>query len=175
MEVLLEIKKAQNGDKQAFCRVIENVERKLYIIARSRLTNTEDIKDAMQDAIMYAYINIKKLKEVEKFNAWIVKILINSCNKIYNQKKINIFSYSEFDENKFKYESDLIDLENNMNFFNIIDFLDVQEKTLITMYYLDEYTTKEISEILDINESTLRSKLSSIRNKIKIHLGKENK
>ena len=175
MEVLLEIKKAQNGDKQALCRVIENVERKLYIIARSRLTNTEDIKDAMQDAIMYAYINIKKLKEVEKFNAWIVKILINSCNKIYNQKKINIFSYSEFDENKFKYESDLIDLENNMNFFNIIDFLDVQEKTLITMYYLDEYTTKEISEILDINESTLRSKLSSIRNKIKIHLGKENK
>ena len=175
MEVLLEIKKAQNGDKQAFCRVIENVERKLYIIARSRLTNIEDIKDAMQDTIMYAYINIKKLKEVEKFNAWIVKILINSCNKIYNQKKINIFSYSEFDENKFKYESDLIDLENNMNFFNIIDFLDVQEKTLITMYYLDEYTTKEISEILDINESTLRSKLSSIRNKIKIHLGKENK
>ena len=175
MEVLLEIKKAQNGDKQAFCRVIENVERKLYIIARSRLTNTEDIKDAIQDAIMYAYINIKKLKEVEKFNAWIVKILINSCNKIYNQKKINILSYSEFDENKFKYESDFIDLENNMNFFNIIDFLDVQEKTLITMYYLDEYTTKEISEILDINESTLRSKLSSIRNKIKIHLGKENK
>ena len=175
MEVLLEIKKAQNGDKQAFCRVIENVERRLYIIARSRLTNTEDIKDAMQDAIMYAYINIKKLKEVKKFNAWIVKILINSCNKIYNQKKINILSYSEFDENKFKYESDFIDLENNMNFFNIIDFLDVQEKTLITMYYLDEYTTKEISEILDINESTLRSKLSSIRNKIKIHLGKENK
>ena len=175
MEVLLEIKKAQNGDKQAFCSVIENVERKLYIIARSRLTNIEDIKDAMQDTIMYAYINIKKLKEVEKFNAWIVKILINSCNKIYNQKKINILSYSEFDENKFKYESDLIDLENNMNFFNIIDFLDVQEKTLITMYYLDEYTTKEISEILDINESTLRSKLSSIRNKIKIHLGKENK
>ena len=175
MEVLLDVKKAQNGDKQAFCRVIENVERKLYIIARSRLTNIEDIKDAMQDTIMYAYINIKKLKEVEKFNAWIVKILINSCNKIYNQKKINIFSYSEFDENKFKYESDFIDLENNMNFFNIIDFLDVQEKTLITMYYLDEYTTKEISEILDINESTLRSKLSSIRNKIKIHLGKENK
>ena len=175
MEVLLDVKKAQNGDKQAFCRVIENVERKLYIIARSRLTNIEDIKDAMQDAIMYAYINIKKLKEVEKFNAWIVKILINSCNKIYNQKKINILSYSEFDENKFKYESDFIDLENNMNFFNIIDFLDVQEKTLITMYYLDEYTTKEISEILDINESTLRSKLSSIRNKIKIHLGKENK
>lgn len=175
MEVLLDVKKAQNGDKQAFCRVIENVERKLYIIARSRLTNIEDIKDAMQDTIMYAYINIKKLKEVEKFNAWIVKILINSCNKIYNQKKINILSYSEFDENKFKYESDFIDLENNMNFFNIIDFLDLQEKTLITMYYLDEYTTKEISEILDINESTLRSKLSSIRNKIKIHLGKENK
>ena len=175
MEVFLEIKKAQNGDKQAFCRVIENVERKLYIIARSRLTNIEDIKDAMQDTIMYAYINIKKLKEVEKFNAWIVKILINSCNKIYNQKKINILSYSEFDENKFKYESDFINFENNMNFFNIIDFLDVQERTLIAMYYLDEYTTKEISEILDINESTLRSKLSSIRNKIKIHLGKENK
>ncbi len=175
MEVLLDIQKATKGDKQAFCRVIENIERKLYIIARSRLSNVEDIKDALQDTIMYAYINIKQLKEIEKFNAWITKILINSCNKIYKQNKKNIFSYNEFEENKFKYENDFIELENNLSFFNIIDFLDIQEKTLITMYYLEEYTTKEISEILDINESTLRSKLSSIRNKIKIHLEKENK
>lgn len=41
------------------------------------------------------------------------------------------------------------------------------------MYYLDEYTTKEISKILKINESTLRSRISSIKEKIRQRYGKE--
>ena len=175
MEILLEIKAAKKGDKQAFNNVITAYERKLYIIARSRLNNNEDIKDAIQETIMYAYINIKKLRDTTKFNSWVTTILLNTCKKIYNQKEIKILSYDELEENNlhFKEDYDIENLEENQSFFDIIDFLFLEDRTIISMYYLDEYTTKEISKILKINESTLRSRISSIKEKIRQRYGKE--
>lgn len=173
MEVLL--KKAQNGDKHAFDKVIEAVQRKLYAVAKSRISNEEDIEDVLQDTVMYAYINIKNLRELDKFNSWITKILINNCNKMYVRNHMNTLSYDSVDNENIilKDEAQISQLENELNFYSIIEFLEMEEKTIITMYYLKEYTTKEISEILNINESTLRSRISSIRKKIKDRYGKE--
>lgn len=173
MEVLL--KKAQNGDKHAFDKVIEAVQRKLYAVAKSRISNEEDIEDILQDTVMYAYINIKNLRELDKFNSWITKILINNCNKMYVRNHMNTLSYGSVDNENIilKDEAQISQLENELNFYSIIEFLEMEEKTIITMYYLKEYTTKEISEILNINESTLRSRISSIRKKIKDRYGEE--
>ncbi len=173
MEVLL--KKAQNGDKHAFDKVIEAVQRKLYAVAKSRISNEEDIEDILQDTVMYAYINIKNLRELDKFNSWITKILINNCNKMYVRNHMNTLSYDSVDNENIilKDEAQISQLENELNFYSIIEFLEMEEKTIITMYYLKEYTTKEISEILNINESTLRSRISSIRKKIKDRYGEE--
>lgn len=175
MEILQDLEKAINGDKKAFNNIIGQVERKLYIIAKSRVSNEEDIKDIIQDTVLYAYINIKELRQKEKFIPWITTILINNCNKLYIKNKIKLLSYEDIEADKIKIKEDIeIDkLENELNFFNIINFLDIEDKTIITMYYLEDYTTKEISDILKINESTLRSRISSIRNKIKDRYRKE--
>ena len=82
------IKKAIGGDKEAFSKLINEYERKLYIIARSRISNEEDVKDIIQDTIMNAYINLKTLKNIDKFNSWITTILINKCNKFYIKNNI---------------------------------------------------------------------------------------
>lgn len=169
MSEFLDLKNAQRKDKEAFERVINRYNTKLYIIAKSRLSNEEDIKDAIQDTIVQAYINIQKLKDLSKFNSWITSILINSCNKIYKQKNIKLVSYDHIEENNnyFKTEEDVKELIDKQSFLDIINFLNVQDKTIITMYYLDEYTTKDLSQILNINESTLRSRISKIKEKIR--------
>ncbi len=162
------IKKAIDGDKEAFSKLISEYERKLYIIARSRISNEEDVKDIIQDTIMNAYINLKTLKNIDKFNSWITTILINKCNKFY-VNNVNVLSYDDMYENSsyLVCNQDTDDINATMDFIQIIGFLDVEDRTIITMYYMDEYTTKEIGEIFNINESTLRSKISRIREKIK--------
>lgn len=162
------IKKAIDGDKDAFSKLISEYERKLYIIARSRISNEEDVKDIIQDTIMNAYINLKTLKNIDKFNLWITTILINKCNKFY-ANNVNVLSYDDMYENSsyLVCNQDTDDINATMDFIQIIGFLDVEDRTIITMYYMDEYTTKEIGEIFNINESTLRSKISRIREKIK--------
>lgn len=173
MEVLL--KKAQKGDKHAFDKIIEKIQRKLYVIAKSRISNEEDIEDILQETVMYAYININKLRELDKFNSWIIKILINNCNKMYVRNHIKTLSYDEVhaDNMNLNEESQIKNVEAEISFYNIIDFLDMDDRTIITLYYLKDYTTKQISEILNINESTLRSRISIIRKKIKDRYGKE--
>lgn len=169
MEVLLDIQKAIKGDKDAFNRIIAEYEKKLYIIAKSRISSDEDIKDIIQETIMKAYINIHKLKDANKFNPWITTILINVCNVYYRKNKINLVSYDDIQENHAALSnvSDIEDLNNEMNFLDIIRDLDIEDRTIITMYYMQEYTTKDISKILKINESTLRTRISKIRNLIK--------
>lgn len=177
MEGLLDkIKKAINGDKDAYSKIISYYEKKLYVIAKSRLNNNEDIQDVMQETIMQAYIKINELKSAEKFSSWITSILINNCNKLFIKNKMKLLSYDDIESNNinFKQENEYKKVEDDLNFLDIINFLNIEDRTIISMYYLNEYTTKEISEILKINESTIRSRISNIRNKIKDKMGKEN-
>ena len=93
MDTLLS--KAVKGDKNAFIQAINSIERKLYLIAKSKINNEEDVKDVLQETIYQSYKNIKKLKDTSKFSTWIITILINNCNQLYRKKKNNIYSIYE--------------------------------------------------------------------------------
>ena len=81
MEELIE--KAKKGDRDAFTKLIMDVENDLYKIAKTRITNEADIEDAIQETMIESYKSIKKLREPKKFKRWLITILINKCNRIY--------------------------------------------------------------------------------------------
>ena len=149
-----------------------------------KIKNNKKIKLKIKNIKINAYgnlidknINLKKLKDPTKFNSWITSILLNNCKKIYSQKEAKELelSYDELEENNIhlKGDSEIKSLEENQSFFDIIDFLKPEDRTIISMFYLDGYTTREISVILKLNESTLRSRISSIKEKIRQRYGKE--
>lgn len=82
-----------DGDKDAFTQLIQLISVDLYRVAKARLENIEDINDAIQETILIGYKSIQNLEEPKYFKTWIIKILINECNKIYkqNKKKVSIF------------------------------------------------------------------------------------
>ena len=83
------IKRAQNGDANAFTNLILSIKNDLFKIAKTRLVNDADIEDVIQETMIETYKFIKKLKEPEKFKKWVIKILINKCNKLYKKKYRN--------------------------------------------------------------------------------------
>lgn len=161
MEELVE--KAKKKDENAFDELIFLTRKELYLIAKTRLKDEEDIADAMQETILNAYKNLKKLKNSKFFKTWLIKILINECNKIYKKRNKNNISFEET-ENYLKVEDISFD---NMGFDTLIENLKNDEKTILTLYYYSNYTTKQISKILKINENTIRSKMSRAKTKIK--------
>lgn len=128
------IVRAQNDEKEAFKELILKIKNDLYKIAKMRLHCEDDIEDAVQETIIEVYKNIKKLRKIELFKTWVIKILINRCNKIYRKSA---------KEKKLEYLDE------------------------ITLFYLSDFTTKEISKIVKEPESTIRNRIARAREKIK--------
>lgn len=60
------IQKAKKEDKEAFTKLILEISNDLYKIAKTRITNTQDIEDAIQETMIEAFKSIKKLKDITK-------------------------------------------------------------------------------------------------------------
>lgn len=161
------IEKAKKGDNHAFTVLITNMQSELYKIAKLRLKSDDDINEAVQETIIKAYSSIKKLKNNQYFKTWIIKILINECNSIYQKNKKNQFE--EYDENINIYENiDNINQKiSELDFFILIENLKYEEKIAITLYYLEGLSTKEISKILKQPEATIKTRISRSKEKIK--------
>ncbi len=157
------IKQAQKGNSNAFEEIILGYKNILYKIAKTRLSNIDDIEDAVQETIISAYQSIYKLRDITKFKSWIITILINKCNRINKKKSKQNVSYEEIDIEKYvgKY-----DISTTIEFDDLISILSKDEKTIMTLFYSEDYTSKEISKILKLNENTVRRKISDARKKI---------
>lgn len=163
------IKKVQSGDELAFKQLTATIESDLYKIARTRLNNYEDIKDAVQNTMIIIYEKSKKIRNIEYFKTWMFKVLINECNKIYNSNKKNIEVYNQivtnYDFNT--YEDSIQDAQNRINFESIINKLNYEEKIVLTLYYNSNLSCKQISNILKTNVNTIKSRLTRSKNKLK--------
>ena len=169
MEVL--VRKAKKGDEEAFIKLIDNYMLQMYKVAKSRMSNEEAIGDAIQETIMSAFKNIKQLKRPEYFNTWLIRILINNCNSIMKDKKIDyIDDYSKYE----KGDSICVDsVEDKLDFDRVLSILSDEYKEIIVLYYVNGFLIKEIAEILDIKEGTVKSRLSRAKEKLRVVYIKE--
>ena len=87
------IRKAKKGDKDAFCRLIDENVQSMYKVAVAYLKNDEDVADAIQDTILSCYENLKSLKQNRYFKTWMIRILINKCKDMIQKK--NLVTYTD--------------------------------------------------------------------------------
>ena len=151
------IQKAKNGDKEAFTTIMLSLEKDLYKIAKTRLKNDDDIYDAIQETIIEAFKSIKKLKNTEAFKTWIIRrkkhkkeILLEN---IKNTEILN--SYEEKD------------IDNLLDFNFMRKQLKYEDSVIITLYYMEGFSDKEIGNILKLKENTVKTKRTRAKQKIR--------
>ena len=163
------ISRSKNGDKQAFTELILSIRNDLYRIGRTRLSDDNDISDAIQETMINAYKHLKKLKDHSNFKNWMIKILINECNKIYKKKSKKNKLYEKIITEKTLHNSDnLVHLiDSKIDFEILINKLNYEERLIVTLHYNNRCSCSEIAEILDMNVNTVKSKLTRSKEKIK--------
>lgn len=166
MEDLL--KRAVKGDKTAFSSIVLEYQHQLYKIAAARLDNENDIYDATQNALISAYRNIKKVKEISFFKTWIIKILINECNLIYRKRHKRIISFEETEIDKYISLNDAYkEVESSFDFHLLLKPLNPEESMAITLFYCSDLSIKEISRLTKTNENTVKARLRNAKIKIR--------
>lgn len=156
--------------KKHLLGLIYEIRHELYKIARCRLSCEDDIEDAVQETMIETFRSIKKLKKRESYKKWIIKILINKCNHIYKKNKDRNISFENV-EGKTIYQNKYEQLE-ELDFYSILKGLKYEERMILTLFYLEDYTIKEISKVMKLNENTVKTKLKRGKDKIRINYGK---
>ena len=158
-----QVKKAKEGDVNEIGKIIQENVQAMYRVAFGILKNEDEIYDAISSTTIIVFEKIGTLKKEELFKTWLTRILINECYKIYNQnqkviylencapKSLDNLQYTEKDRLE---EQDARDLLNNLS-------KDLKETVML--YYFEDFSVKEVAEILNIPEGTVKSRLSKAR------------
>jgi len=157
------IKSAKNGDTDEIGNIILENMQSMYRVGFGILRNEDEIQEAISNTIVIVFEKIKTLKHEEFFKTWLIRILINECYKLYNHNKkiVNIEDYSN--QRNLSYNDEYVDIEIR----NLIKSLDEDLKEIVILYYLEDFSVKEISKIIKIPEGTVKSRLSRAREKLK--------
>lgn len=147
------VKKATKGNKDAFVELMKIYERDMYNLTRYMLGNNEATYDVVQDTILTVYEKISTLKNPSSFKSWLLKIVVNkSKSELSKQNKIIYL------ENSIEIPIIDKDLE-KIELMSLVSDLPDDFKSVIILYYFNDLSYKEISEILDIPEGTVKSRL----------------
>lgn len=160
------IEKAKKGDKDSFTQIILMIKNDLYKISKMRFQNEDDINEVVQLTIIEVYNSLWKLRDNSKFKPWIIKILINYCNKLY-KKKSKSEEIQEFEEDIEQKDNAIEQKINQLDFDNLIKELNYKERLSLTLFYVEDLSYKEISKILKETESTIRNRNSRAIDKLR--------
>ncbi len=153
-------------DINTFERLVLDAQDTLYRVSMSMLKNEHDAQDAVSEAILKAYENLHKLKKQEFFKTWLVRILINECK--HTLKKSG--RATSLENEKLPEISSRDNPYQSVELGEAIDRLPKKIRLVVVMFYVEDYSIKEIKRVLNVPEGTVKSRLSKGRALLKENL-----
>jgi RNA polymerase sigma factor (sigma-70 family) len=166
------IARVLQGNADAFSCLVEKHKRMAYTIALKLVRLPEDAEEITQDAFVKAYQALNTFKGESKFSTWLYKIVYNASVARLRKKQLQVIS-SDDNQNRYLDVSDTDNFltqltieEQNAILHSAINKLQHEDQALITLYYMNESTVKEIVHITGDTESNVKIKLFRARKKL---------
>jgi RNA polymerase sigma-70 factor (ECF subfamily) len=154
-----------NSDQELYSFVIDRYELKLKSYIKRLTNNSFEVDDLVQQTFVNTFINLKSFDLDQKFSSWIYRIAHNITINWLKKKKINIFfSQDDLLTNSLKADIDIhrefIDKDDLGRVTAVINSLPEKFKEPILLFYVEEKTYDEISEILRKPKNTIGTLIS---------------
>ena len=155
------VKRSKKGDKEAFAQLIDQNRQMLYNTALLVLRQEDDALDALQDAILACWENLPSLRKDRYFKTWLVKILLNKCRDVQRGK--SHFAYVE----ELPESGDEPDWDTSMDVRWTMDKLGENDQLLLSLFYYDDFSVRQIADALSLSEGAVRTRLTRSRERFK--------
>ncbi len=176
MDQITAVLQAQKGDKASFRFLVETYQGKALSTALFLTHQHHTAEDVVQEAFVQCYLHLSELRDAAQFKWWFYRILTRiAWRKKENDGKAvpiaDIFPAKEKeledDARSLEAETDKETLETYLN------QLDGIHRTVLILYYFNDFSVREIAQILGCSEGTVKSRLYHGRQKLKEMLLKE--
>lgn len=154
-------------ENEFICAVKRNNQR-LFLIALSFTQNPADAEDILQNVFLKLWRYKKTFEDYSHIDKWLTCVTANeSKNFIKSPFRKRSVPLDET-ENKYTFEN-----ENDFDLFKAVMKLPRKQSTVIHLFYYEDFSVKEIAEILKLKESAVKTRLHRGRIKLKEMLGDE--
>ncbi|MCW8109490.1 sigma-70 family RNA polymerase sigma factor [Alteromonas ponticola] len=170
------VAKARNGDKKAWFTLIQRYEQPIYQYGIRMTGNTHDAADLMQDIFVSVFKSLSNYRGEGAFRGWLFKIAHYRCMEFYRRKRPQQ-SLDECPEQISEEDTPEIGMlsdESSKQVLKAMQKLSVAQKAVVELKFFHHFTFDEIAQQLGLSSNTVKSRLYSALNKLKLDLEVEN-
>lgn len=156
-----------SGDSRAFADFVSKYQQEVFLCCRTLGLTNDESEDAASEAFMAAYRGIKKFAGRSKLNTWLWKITYNKAMNCLREKIRRQNLQLKLQSNYIESSSETIFAENGEFVWNSVRKLPADQALAILLFYRQEKSIKEIADIMQKNQNTVKINLFRGREKLK--------
>ncbi len=158
------VRRAAGGETVAFERLVVARTDRTFRTARAILGNESDARDATQEAFLSAWRELPRLRDLDSFDAWLRRILVNACNaQLRGRRRVREISLDE----TFERRDPGAQLSDQVSASDVLARafarLDADKRSILVLHHLDHEPLASIASTLGIPVGTAKSRLFDAR------------
>ena len=164
------VEQAQAGDRSAFEALVEQRLDRAFRTARAILGSEADARDATQETFIHAWRELPRLRDPERFDSWLGRILVNSCRQALRGRRRRFVR--EIAASDLNYEVATVDCRGEAPddraasadaLERAFERLSADERWVLVLHHLEHQPLAEIAAMLAIPVGTAKSRLFTAR------------
>ena len=170
IEEIQHINKARNGDSNSFAFLVKKYQQLAYNLAFRIVCNEDDAKDVVQESFIKIWKNMKRYNSNAKFSTWMYTIVTNTAiDYLRSVKKRTMISIDNIEERLTitNMENELDNRELGQLIKGASDSLTTKQRLVFVLRDLQGLKSEEVSEILKLSATSIKSNLYHARNNIR--------
>ena len=173
------VERAQAGDRDAFDRLVRASIRRLLGVARLILRDSDLAEDAVQDALILAWRDLRALRDPAAWDAWSRRLTVNACYKAAGRtrRRTEVESEVTADPRAAQVPDPSVDVADREWVLGALHRLGLDQRAVIVLHYYLDLPVTDVAEILDIPYGTAASRLhrglEAMRTSMRVDSGAE--
>lgn len=154
-------------DRLEYIRVVDAYANTVYRIAYSYCKNKSDAEDIVQNVFLKLLQSDVKFQDEEHIRKWLIRVAANEtknlCKSFWKKRMVPLENSNVTPQYQFNSKE-------NSDLYDTVMELPYKYRIVVHLYYYEDYSVKEIAEILNIKETTVQTQLMRARKKLKVKL-----
>ena len=157
------IENVQRGEMAAFQQLVEKYKQKVYYMALEMTGNHHDAEDLSQEVFMKVYVSIKDFRGDSKLSSWLYRIAMNLCIDKSRRKRLKLVELDERIQEKpspgLTPDAAIQSQAMQVQIQQALSKLPPRQRSIFVMRHYNEMMLREIAEVLEISEGTVKAQL----------------
>lgn len=157
------------GDERQKYKLYQLYAKAMFNVCYRMMNNREEAEDMLQEAFTQAFQKLETYRFESAFGAWLKRIVINTCINAKNKRKVDLQLMDEMKQLESAEEEDISEEQIQFTVNGItkaMEKLPEGGRMIFSLYLFEGYDHAEISQILNITESTSKSQFMRAKRRV---------